>query len=190
FDSLGHFLEVLFYNRISGVLDPRTTRHVRAATAFLGGETNVTMATIINLLYNHLQSRPSKDSPDFSLHFAPPDVASPWDINFAALSTWALQTVVPELRRQVWVVTQNDPSDPAGTTRVSIPVIGSTYKRRARALWYATEGMGAPTMNGATVLRKRRPHNAVQVGIISCLALSRNRYASGYLALPSMGTPL
>ncbi|KAJ7130913.1 hypothetical protein C8R46DRAFT_1235915 [Mycena filopes] len=208
FDSLGHFLEVMFYNRISGVFDPRTPRHVRAVTAFLGGESNVTMATLINLLYNHPQSRPSRDSPDFSLHFAPPDISSPRDINAArpALSTWALQIVGPELRRQTWDLTQNDPTDPADTTqlrastngraksirlatwdafdRVSIPRIASTYKRRARGLWYVTECCGAPTMNGATVLRKRRPHNAVQVGAISCLTLSRNRYASGYLALP------
>ncbi|KAJ7784967.1 hypothetical protein DFH07DRAFT_726168 [Mycena maculata] len=208
FDSLGHFLEVLFYNRISGVPDPRTPRHVRAVTAFLGGETNVTMSTIINLIYNHRQSRPSRDSPDFSLDFAPPDVSSPRDINFArpALSTWALQTVVLELRRQAWVLTQNDPDDPTDTTqlraatngraknvrlatwdafnRVSIPVIASTYKRRARALWYATEGIAAPTINGVTVLRKRRPHIVVQVGAISSLVLSRNRYANGYLALP------
>ncbi|KAJ7779605.1 hypothetical protein B0H16DRAFT_1300063 [Mycena metata] len=208
FDSFAHFLEVMFYNRIAGVPDPRTTRHVRAVTAFLGGETNVTMATVINLLYNHPQSRPSRDSPDFSLHFSPPDISSPRDINCArpALSTWALQIVGPELRRQTWELTQNDPTDPTDTTqlrastngraknirlatwdafgRVSIPRIASTYKRRARGLWYVTECCGAPTMNGVTVLRKRRPHNMVQVGAISCLTLSRNRYASGYLALP------
>ncbi|KAJ7792750.1 hypothetical protein B0H14DRAFT_2278215, partial [Mycena olivaceomarginata] len=45
--------------------------------------------------------------------------------------------------------------------RLSIPHIASTYKRRARAVWYATECMGAPTVNGAIVVRKRRPHTAV-----------------------------
>ncbi|KAJ7759727.1 hypothetical protein DFH07DRAFT_740983 [Mycena maculata] len=208
FDSLGHFLEVVFYNHISGVPDPRTTRHVRTVTGFLGRESKVTMATIINLIYNHRQSRPPTNSVEISLDFSPPDVASPRDINYArpALSTWALQTVVPELHREVWVLTQNDPTNPKDTTqlraatngraknvrlatwdafgRVSIPAIASVYKQRAPALWYATEGMGAPTVNGATVLRKRRPHNAVQVGVISCLTLSRNRYARGYLALP------
>ncbi|KAJ6610317.1 hypothetical protein B0H10DRAFT_2293130 [Mycena sp. CBHHK59/15] len=199
FASLGRFLEVLFYNRISGVLDPRTNRHVQSVAAFLNGTNNVTMGTLINLLYNHPQSRAPSNALDYSLHFSPPDVASPRDIDYArpALSTWALQTVVPELRRQVWALTQNDPSDPIDATqlrattngraknvrlatwdafgRVSIPRIASAYKRRAPAAWYATEGMGAPT---------RRPHNAVQVGVLSCLALSRNRYASGYLALP------
>ena len=166
FNSFAHFLEVMFYNRISGVPDPRTTRHVRAVTAFLGRETNVTMATIINLLYNHPQSRPESDSPDFSLHFSPPDISSPRDINCAqpALSTWALQIVGPEPRRQTWELTQNDPTDPTDTTqlrastnsraknirlatwdafgRVSIPRIASTYNRRASGLWYVTERCG------------------------------------------------
>ncbi|KAJ6587401.1 hypothetical protein B0H10DRAFT_1961406 [Mycena sp. CBHHK59/15] len=103
FASLGRFLEVLFYNRISGVLDPRTNRHVQSVAAFLNGTNNVTMGTLINLLYNHPQSRAPSNALDYSLHFSPPDVASPRDIDYArpALSTWALQTVVPELRRQV-----------------------------------------------------------------------------------------
>ncbi|KAJ6562926.1 hypothetical protein B0H10DRAFT_2239795 [Mycena sp. CBHHK59/15] len=102
FASLGRFLEVLFYNRISGVLDPRTNRHVQSVAAFLNGTNNVTMGTLINLLYNHPQSRAPSNALDYSLHFSPPDVASPRDIDYArpALSTWALQTVVPELRRQ------------------------------------------------------------------------------------------
>ncbi|KAJ7687731.1 hypothetical protein B0H17DRAFT_1160422 [Mycena rosella] len=208
FRSLGHFLEVVFYNHISGVPDLRTTRHVRVVTAFLGGETNVTMATIIDLIYNHRQSRAPKDSPEDAMNFSPPDVASPRDITSArqSLSTWALQLVGQELRRKNGELTQNDPTDPADITQLraatngrannvrlatwdifgqlSIPRIASTYKRRAPAVWYATECMGAPTVNGAVVVRKRRPHTTVQVGVISALTLSRNRYATGYLALP------
>ncbi|KAJ7464335.1 hypothetical protein FB451DRAFT_989570, partial [Mycena latifolia] len=45
--------------------------------------------------------------------------------------------------------------------RVTIPLIASRYKSRARAVWYATECMGAPIVNGAVVLRKRRPHTTV-----------------------------
>ncbi|KAJ7737519.1 hypothetical protein B0H16DRAFT_1325909 [Mycena metata] len=207
FRSLGHFLEVLFYNRISGVPDPRTVRHVRVVAAFLGGESNVTMATIINLLYNHRQSRAPKDSPEDAMYFSPPDI-TPRDIACArpALSTWALQLVGQELRRQVGDLTQNDPTDPSDITqlrastngraknvrlatwdsfgRLSISRIASIYQRRARAVWYTTECMGAPTVNGVIVVRKRRPHTAVQVGVISSLTLSRNRYATGYLALP------
>ncbi|KAJ6471022.1 hypothetical protein C8R45DRAFT_1165764 [Mycena sanguinolenta] len=208
FRSLGAFLQVLFYNRISGVPDPRTPRHVRVTAAFLGGESNVTMATIINLIYNHRQSRAPKHSPQHSMEFSPPDIASPREIDYArpALSTWALLTVAAELRRQIGGLTHNDPSNPLDITqlrastngraknvrlatwdtfgKLSIPLIGGTYKRRARAVWYITESMGAPTANGAIVIRKRRPHIAVQVGTISSLTLSRNRYASGYLALP------
>ncbi|KAJ7458253.1 hypothetical protein FB451DRAFT_1406554 [Mycena latifolia] len=166
FRSLGAFLEVVFYNRISGVPDPRTPRHARAAAAFLGGESNVTMGTIINLIYNHRQSRAPKGSGQYLLDFSPPDVASPRDIDYArpSLSTWALQIVDLELRRQVGRLTQNDPADPTDTTqlrastngrakkvrlatwdtlgRVSIPFIATTYKRRSRAVWYATECMG------------------------------------------------
>ncbi|KAJ6491853.1 hypothetical protein DFH09DRAFT_1104878 [Mycena vulgaris] len=158
FRSLGAVLEARFYNRISGVADPRTQRHVRVSAAFLGGESNVTIGTIINLIYNHRQSRAPKASAQYSI-------------------------AGPELRRQVGVLTQNDPSDPTDTTqlrastngsqkvqlatwdtfvRVSIPFIATKYKGRSRAVC----------------------SGQVQVGAISALTLSRNSYASGYLALP------
>ncbi|KAJ6628087.1 hypothetical protein B0H10DRAFT_2209762 [Mycena sp. CBHHK59/15] len=110
------------------------------------------------------------------------------------------------MRRQVRNLTQNDPDDPEDITqlrastngrakyiclatwnhlgRVSISWMAGTYKRRARGVWDITECMGAPTVNGAVVIRTRRPHPTVQVRVISSLTLSRNRYASGYLALP------
>ncbi|KAJ6527968.1 hypothetical protein DFH09DRAFT_1327907 [Mycena vulgaris] len=191
FHSLGAFLEALFYNHISGVTDPRTQRHVRVAAAFLGGESNVTMGTIINLIYNHRQSRAPKASAQYSLDFSPPDVASPRDIDYArpSLSTWALQIVGPELRRQVGVLTQNDPSDPTDTTQLRASTNGRAQKVRL-ATWDNLVALVLlslpPRTNGAPELcvRKRRPHPTVQVGAISALTLSRNRYASGYLALP------
>ncbi|KAJ7086259.1 hypothetical protein C8R44DRAFT_545512, partial [Mycena epipterygia] len=42
--------------------------------------------------------------------------------------------------------------------RVSIPWMATTYKRRAPAVWYITECMGAPTANAAVVIRTRRLH--------------------------------
>ncbi|KAJ6628127.1 hypothetical protein B0H10DRAFT_1747918, partial [Mycena sp. CBHHK59/15] len=164
------------------------------------------MADIIDLIYDHPQSRPTNDNPESQLYFCPPDIASPKDINFAcpALSTWALQKVGPEMRRQVGNLTQNDPDDPEDITqlrtstngwakyiclatwdhlgRVSIPWMAGTYKQRARGVWDITECMGAPTVNGAVVIRMRCLHPTVRV--ISSLTLSRNRYSSGYLALP------
>ncbi|KAJ7685894.1 hypothetical protein B0H17DRAFT_1204590 [Mycena rosella] len=208
FRSLGAFLEVLFHIRDVSASDPRTASHKQQVTAFLDGESNIGMAHIIDLIYRHPQGRPPSSDTESDLYFAPPDVAKPRDIKLArpALSTWALQLVGPELRRQIGNLTQNDPDDPEDITRlrastngraklirsatwddlgrVSIPWMAATYKRRTRAGWYVTECMGAPTVNGAIIIRSRRPHPTVQVGVIDSLTLSRNRYTSGYLALP------
>ncbi|KAJ7089959.1 hypothetical protein C8R44DRAFT_957834 [Mycena epipterygia] len=206
FRSLGAFLETLFHVRDFSFNDPRTASHEQMVTAFLEGLSNPGMGHI--LIYRHPQSRPTKANPESALYFSPPDVAETQNLNFAqpALSTWALQLVGPEMRKQIGILTQNDPDDPNDITqlrastngrakhvrlatwndlgRVSIPWIAGTYKRRARGVWYITECMGAPTVNGAIVVRERRPHPTIQVGVISSLTLSRNRYATGYLALP------
>ncbi|KAJ7108584.1 hypothetical protein C8R44DRAFT_937639, partial [Mycena epipterygia] len=208
FRSLGAFLEVLFHVRDFSFNDPRTASHEQMVTAFLEGLCNPGMGHIIDLIYRHPQSRPTKANPESALYFSPPEVAETQNLNFAqpALSTWALQLVGPEMRKQIGILTQNDPDDPNDITqlrastngrakhvrlatwnnlgRVSIPWMAGTYKRRARGVWYITECMGAPTVNGAIVVRERRPHPTIQVGVISSLTLSRNRYATGYLALP------
>ncbi|KAJ6628483.1 hypothetical protein B0H10DRAFT_2209395 [Mycena sp. CBHHK59/15] len=103
FRSLGAFLEVLFHVRDTAVSDPRTPSHEQQVTAFLGGQSNVRMAHIIDLIYRHPQGRPLKADRESGLYFAPPDVAAPMDIKFArpALSTWALQLVGPDIRREV-----------------------------------------------------------------------------------------
>ncbi|KAJ7680071.1 hypothetical protein B0H17DRAFT_1232529 [Mycena rosella] len=157
FRSLGAFLEVLFHVRDVSASDPRTASHKQQVTAFLDGESNIGMAHIIDLIYRHPQGRPPSSGTESDLYFAPPDVAKPRDIKFAhpALSTWALQLVGPELRRQIGNLTQNDPDDPEDITRlrastnglaklirsatwddlgrVSIPWMAATYKRRTRA---------------------------------------------------------
>ncbi|KAJ7692191.1 hypothetical protein B0H17DRAFT_1200535 [Mycena rosella] len=51
-------------------------------------------------------------------------------------------------------------------------------------LWYLTECFCAPRVKGKVVIRKRRPHHAIQVGAISSFLISRNSFASGDLALP------
>ncbi|KAJ7602744.1 hypothetical protein DFH06DRAFT_1351097 [Mycena polygramma] len=207
FRSLGLFLEILFHVRDFSVHDPRTDSHKHMVTTFLGGESNVGMGDIIDLIYRHPQSRPYNADPESRMYFSPPG-GTPRNIRFArpALSTWALQIVGREMHRQIGILTQDDPNDPEDTTqlrasskgrakdvrlatwddfgKLSIPAIAATYKRRAPAVWYITECMGGPTANGVVVVRKRRPHPTIQVGVISSLTLSRNRYASGYLALP------
>jgi hypothetical protein len=83
---------------------------------------------------------------------------------------------------------------------LSIPKLAAKYERRGAIAWYLTEMMAAPMKRGVVVLRQRRPHPTVwifvwieyhtyskcqiQVGAISSFILSRNRYASGHLALP------
>ncbi|KAJ7847450.1 hypothetical protein B0H14DRAFT_2357176 [Mycena olivaceomarginata] len=205
FRSLGQFLDTLFHCRDMSVNDPRTARHKAAVTAFMNGDSNVGMGRIIELLYRHPQGRPNKANAESGLYFS---LSSPAEIKFAqpALSSWALQLVGAELRKQIGVLTHNDPDDPTDITqlrastngraknirlatwddlgRVSIPWMATTYKRRAPGIWYITECMAAPTVNKAIVVRTRRPHPTIQVGVINCLTLSRNRYASGYLALP------
>ncbi|KAJ7187587.1 hypothetical protein GGX14DRAFT_580947 [Mycena pura] len=208
FRSLGTFLEVLFHVRDPNATDPRANNHEKAVTAFLQGASSIGAVDIIELIYRHPQSRPPKAHPEYQCYFSPPDVSAPTAICFArpALSSWALQLVGSEMHKQIGTLTQNDPADPNDITqlrastngrakhirvatwnnlaRASTPWMAGMYKRRAPAVWYITECMGAPTVKGAIVVRKRRPHPTIQVGVISSLTLSRNRYASGYLALP------
>ncbi|KAK7015808.1 hypothetical protein R3P38DRAFT_3321613 [Favolaschia claudopus] len=208
FRSLGRFLEVLFHCRDLSVNDPRSDSHKLMVTAFLGGQSNIGMGDIIDLIYYHPQSRPVNAHPESRHYFSPPNVKEHYDIAFArpALSTWALRLVGAELRRQIGALTQNDPANPSDNTQlrastngrakdvrlatwedlgqVSILDMASTYKRRAPGVWYITECMAAPKVGGVIVQRTRRPHPPIQVGVINCLTLSRNRYATGYLALP------
>ncbi|KAJ7035827.1 hypothetical protein C8F04DRAFT_954455 [Mycena alexandri] len=206
-DGLGNFLELLFYHRPHGQKDLRTKRHKAMVTAFLGGQTNVKMGHIIDLIYHHRQSQPPPHSPQRDLAFS--SKVPHTEISFArpSLSSWALVLVGKEARKQIEKLTHNDPTDPADVTQVrastngrvadavladwdtleqnlSIPKIAVKYKRRGPVPWYLTEMMAAPTKGGVIVVRQRRPHPTIQVGAISSFVLSRNRYASGYLALP------
>ncbi|KAJ7447560.1 hypothetical protein B0H11DRAFT_1878681 [Mycena galericulata] len=210
-DGLGKFLELLFYNRPHGTKDVRTKRHKSMVSAFLGGQntgaTTVKMGHIIELIYHHRQSQPPPDSPERALAFS--HKIPHTDISYArpSLSSWALVLVGKEARKQIGILTKNDPTDPTDTTQLrastngrtpnavvadwnkltenlSIPKIARRYEVRSNVPWYLTEIMSAPTKGGAIVVRQRRPHTTIQVGAISSFVLSRNRYANGYLALP------
>jgi hypothetical protein len=76
------------------------------------------------------------------------------------------------MARQIGALTQNDPDNPDNITqlcastngraklaclatwddlgRVSIPRMAMTYKRCAPGVWYITECMGMPTVNGVS----------------------------------------
>ncbi|KAJ7201866.1 hypothetical protein GGX14DRAFT_571124 [Mycena pura] len=206
-DGLGNFLELLFYIRPHGTKDVRTPRHKAMVTAFLGGQTKVKMGHIIDLIYHHRQSQPPPGSEERDLAFS--HNVPHTTISFArpSISSWALVLVGKEARKQIGALTKNDPTDPTDTTQLrastngrikdavvadwdklteglNIPKMAAKYARRGRVPWYLTEIMAAPTKGGAVVIRQRRPHTTIQVGAISSFVLSRNRYASGYLALP------
>ncbi|KAJ7697408.1 hypothetical protein B0H17DRAFT_904415, partial [Mycena rosella] len=129
-----------------------------------------------------------------------------------SLSSWALILVGKEARRQIGNLTKNDATDPTDPTQIrastngrvpsssrapvdvasweqlkknlSIPYVAKKYETRGPVPWYLSEMMTASTKGGVIVHRQRRPHTTIQVGAISSFVLSRNRYASGYFALP------
>ena len=51
FDSIGDFLEILFYNPV-GKSDPRSVSHGLAVARFLQGKTKIKMSDIILLIYS------------------------------------------------------------------------------------------------------------------------------------------
>ncbi|KAK7028578.1 hypothetical protein R3P38DRAFT_2525871 [Favolaschia claudopus] len=206
-DGLGNFLELLFYHRPHGTKDVRTSRHKTMVTHFLQGRTNVKMGHIIELIYRHRQSQPPPTSAERELAFS--SRIPHTDICHArpALSAWALILVGQEARREIGRLTQNDPTDPTDTTQLrastngrvqdavvadwdtladnmSISKIAAKYSKRGTVPWYLTEMMSASKKDGVIVVRQRRPHTTASIGAISSFILARNRYASGYLALP------
>ena len=64
FDSIGEFLQILFYNptRGAGKEDPRGVTHGLAITRFLQGKVKVKMSDIIGLIYSHRHSALSSRS--------------------------------------------------------------------------------------------------------------------------------
>ncbi|KAJ6542668.1 hypothetical protein B0H19DRAFT_1310467, partial [Mycena capillaripes] len=72
FDSLGEFLSVLFHPRTRGEKAFRSKRHRQAVGAFLQGQSKITMAHIMPLIYNHHKIRPKKkDVNQSSAAFSP-----------------------------------------------------------------------------------------------------------------------
>jgi hypothetical protein len=94
FDTLGEFLSVLFHPRKRGEKDPRTSSHRHTVAAFLKGQSKITMAGIIPLIFNHHHSRPKKrDTDEYSAALSPSKPLS--EIRYArpCLSAWATQLV-------------------------------------------------------------------------------------------------
>jgi hypothetical protein len=113
FDSLGDFLEILFYNpsRLSGKPDPRGSCHAKAVSRFLQGRNKIKMSDIISLIYQHKHSAPSPASPLYSERHAPfsPSV-SPGEIFHArpSLFSWATNLVANHVHHEIYVLTAKD----------------------------------------------------------------------------------
>ncbi|KAF9033045.1 hypothetical protein BDZ89DRAFT_1012477 [Hymenopellis radicata] len=56
-------------------------------------------------------------------------------------------------------------------------------KRRAPLIWFLTEEMAGPKKKGVIVIRKTRPHPMIQAAAICSFLISRNRFATGYMAM-------
>ena len=186
FDSVGDFLEILFYNPIctTGQSDPRGSFHAKAVSRFLQGRNNTKMSDIISLIYGHKHSAPSPGSPRYSERHAPfsPSV-SPEEIFHArpSLFSWATNLVANHVHREIYSLTAKDDnthlraltngrhSDRANVVtwdalgKFSISALIEKYKTRAPVSWHLTESMAASRKNGIVVLKKRRPHPIASV---------------------------
>lgn len=113
FDSIGKFLQILFYNPtcVAGKEDPRGTAHGLAVARFLHGKKKIKMADIIALIYSHKHSAPSSRSTQSHERHAPfsPSVSAS-EIFHArpSLFTWATNLVANHVHHEIHKLTVKD----------------------------------------------------------------------------------
>jgi hypothetical protein len=187
FDSIGDFLEILFYNptRVDGKADPRGVTHGLAVARFLQGKTKTKMSEIIGLVYSHKHSAPSPRSTQYhERHASFSPSISPAAINHArpSLFTWATNLVGNHVHQEIRKLTMKDddtqlrastngrrPNDSVRLVtwetlgKFSIAGLCEKYKARAPVSWYLTESMAASRKNGAVITKRRRPHPIVRI---------------------------
>ncbi|KAJ7200101.1 hypothetical protein GGX14DRAFT_524890 [Mycena pura] len=206
FDSLGEFLSVLFHPRKRGEKDLRSRSHRHTVAAFLKGQSKITMADIIPLIFNHHHSRPKRrDADQYSAAFSPTKPLSHIRYARPCLSSWATRLVGDRIYYRVGQLARKNRTD-ARTCRhlrattnkrtnskdviewedvaISVEELAALYQQEDEFLWYLTECFAASRKGGKVIARKIRPHPIIQVGAISSFITSRNRYASGDLGLP------
>jgi hypothetical protein len=138
FDSLGDFLEILFYNhrsRSDGPPDPRGAGHAQAVSKFLRSQTRLSVADFIVLIYKHPSSSPRYDSERkeeriSALH--PNTSMPPSYFHYAApcLFTWAVHTVARLCNRQMISLTKSDTKNPDDPVFLRATTNGCTKNTR------------------------------------------------------------
>ncbi|KAJ6549750.1 hypothetical protein B0H19DRAFT_883435, partial [Mycena capillaripes] len=206
FESLGEFLSVLFHPRIRGEKDCRTKSHRQTVAAFLKRQSKYTMAHIIPLIFNHHHSHPKKrDVDQNTAAFSPSKPLSEIRYAHPCLSAWATRLVGDCIYYWIGKLAQKSRSDTrnrrhlrattnkrTSNTEVvewediafSVEELAALYQGEDEFLWYITECFAASRKSGKVIVKKTRPHPAIQVGALSSFITSRNRYASGNLGLP------
>ncbi|KAJ7712475.1 hypothetical protein B0H14DRAFT_3171882 [Mycena olivaceomarginata] len=180
FESLREFLSVLFHPRKRGEKDHRTKSHRQTVSAFLKGQSKITMAHIIPLIFNHSRSRPRKrDTDQHSSAFSPSRPLS--EIRYArpCLSAWATRLVGDHIYYQVGKLARKSRTD----TRSRRHLRATTNKRTNSKDVIEWEDV-AFSVEELAALTDKRTSFCIQVGAISSFITSRNRYASGDLGLP------
>ena len=179
FDSIGEFLEILFYNPV-GKDDPRSVAHGLAIARFLQGKTKIKMSDIISLIYSHKHSAPSPKSTRYHERHAPfsPSVF-PAEIHHArpSLFTWATNLIANHIHCEIYKLTVKDVNTHLRAStkgqhsedsinlvtwealgKFSIASLCEKYRTHAPVSWYLTESMAGPRKGGVVIVRKRRPH--------------------------------
>jgi hypothetical protein len=113
FDSIGNFLEILFYNPtcVDGKADPCGVTHGLAVARFLQGKTKTKMSEISGLVYSHKHSAPSPRSTQYhERHASFSPSISPAAINHArpSLFTWATNLVGNHVHQEIRKLTMKD----------------------------------------------------------------------------------
>ncbi|KAJ7193717.1 hypothetical protein GGX14DRAFT_537504 [Mycena pura] len=209
FDSVGDFLAILFFNRPHGESDPRGSTHAAAVACFLRGRTKIRMSDVLPLMYQHRCSYPSKDSihlHERELMFCTTGDASTIHHARPFISTWATRLVAAEARKQIGRTTTDDSDDPDFRVQLractngrgkaaahvvtwrdfrnfGIKTLAERFLVKLALPMFLTKYMSAPMKRGVFIERKQRPYPMVQVAALSSFIVSRNRYATGYMAM-------
>ncbi|KAK6992358.1 hypothetical protein R3P38DRAFT_3331169 [Favolaschia claudopus] len=199
FDSVGDFLSILFYDPVRGEPDPRGFAHANAVARFLRGLADVKMSHILPLIYRHRCSYPSRNSARLSERqsmFSTAEAAAAIHHARPFISTWATQLVATEARKQIGRATVDDSEDEESRVQLrgadfdnfSMGALAEKFALTLPLPMYLTEQMAAPKVDGEPVvilvpITPSSPFVQLQVTALSSFILSRNPYATGYLAM-------